>query len=203
MFDDGTAIRESLALLGASLEAQGTGPYEIVVVGGAALITVGFRVRSTRDVDVLALLEQRDSSELPVLVKEKPLPAPLLAAAARVAHAFGLDEDWLNPGPADLLDHGLPGGFVERLTAETFGPRLTVWFPCRQDLICLKTYAAADTGPGRHLEDLTVLAPSCEELWQAVQWTRTHDPSDSFRTILIALLRHFGCLGQAEELQHE
>lgn len=202
MFDSGAAVRAGLSLLEAALEAQGAGPYEIVVIGGAALSVMGIGIRSTKDVDVLALRQGPTHLRVPTLVKRKPLPEPLLAAAAAVADALGLSPEWLNAGPADLLDHGLPGGFESRLTAEFFGPQLTVWFPSREDLIYLKTYAAADTGIGRHTEDLQALKPSCEELLAGANWARSQDPSEAFREMLVGLLRYFQCETAAEEISH-
>ena len=113
------------------------------------------------------------------LAKHKPLPEALLAAAATVADAMGLDSDWLNPGPADLLDHGLPEGFERRIT-----------------------YAAADTGVGRHTEDLEALRPSCEELIAGALWAQSQDPSQEFRAMLAGLLRYFDCEVAVEELGH-
>lgn len=202
MFDSGAAVREALSLLGAGLEAERAGPYEIVVIGGAAMAVIGIGIRPTKDIDVLALRQAPRPLRGPDLVKGRPLPAPLLAAAATVAQALGLSADWLNPGPADLLDHGLPVGFESRLTSESFGPRLSAWFPAREDLIYLKTFAAADMGVGRHTEDLHALQPSCEELLAGAMWARSQDPSEAFREMLIGLLRYFGCEAAAEEVSH-
>ncbi len=203
MFDTGDSVREAFSLLGAVLEAHESGPYDIVVVGGAALSVIGVGVRATKDVDVLGLRSESSGSAAPVLVKRKPLPSELLAAAGEVGHALGLADDWLNAGPADLIDHGMPEGFVSRLAAQPFGSRLTVWIPSREDLICLKTYAAADTGPGRHTEDLRALGASCTELLAGAIWARSQDPSDAFREMLVGLLRYFHCDEAAKELGGE
>ena len=82
---------------------------ELVVIGGSALLAIGLISRPTRDVDVVALLAGQ------TLVDPRPFPAELIAARDRVARDFGLPENWLNAAPADLLDFGLPDGFVERL----------------------------------------------------------------------------------------
>src|ERR1700730_3026975 len=78
--------------------------YELVIVGGSALLALGLIARPTREVDVVALQEGG------MLVKPEPLPAGLVAARDRVARDFGLPEDWLNAGSADLMDFGLPAG---------------------------------------------------------------------------------------------
>jgi len=58
--------------------------------------------------DVLAILNGGE------FVSAEPLPPGLLAAARVVARDFGLLPDWLNAGPASLLDFGLPEGFLQR-----------------------------------------------------------------------------------------
>jgi hypothetical protein len=199
-FQNARVVEEALSLLGATLEARGVRPYEIVVVGGAAMSVLGFGIRPTKDVDVLALRDQAAGRSRVALLKHKPLPDELVSAAVFVADALGLEPEWLNPGPADLLDFGMPEGFEERLSPRSYGPRLTVLFPSRTDLIFLKTYAAADAGPGRHTEDLQALRPSCEELLAAARWARSHDPSQPFGELLVALLRYFQCQAAAEEL---
>jgi hypothetical protein len=203
MFDTGDTIREAFSLLGAALESRESAPYEIVVVGGAALSVIGVGVRATKDIDVLALRSRSPGSPATGLFKHKPLPSALLEAAEAVEHALGLDHDWLNAGPADLVDQGMPKGFESRLTSERYGSHLTVWFPSREDLICLKTYAAADTGVGRHTEDLRALGASCDELLAGALWARSQDPSEAFREMLIGLLRHFHCDEAAKEIAGE
>lgn len=69
-------------------------------------------------------------------------------------------------------------------------------------LISLKVYAAADTGVGRHTDDLRALGATCEELLAGTVWARTHDPSLDFCRSLCALLRYFGCAA-AETLERE
>lgn len=196
-------IEAALSMLAATLEARDVVAVELVVIGGAAFNLAGIVIRPTRDVDVLALCEGREPDGAPVLVKRKPLPEPILSAAAFVAGALGLDADWLNAGPADLLDWGLPEGFERRLAVRRFGTRLAVHTPAREDLICFKVYAAADTGVGRHTQDIEALGASCEELLAGARWAHTQDPSDGFRTMLVGLLRHYGCDRAAEVFSDE
>ena len=118
-----------------------------------------------------------------------PLPPFLLAAVRDVAAATGLRDDWLNAGPASLLDFGLPPGFEHRTTTRRFGP-LTVHLAGRKDQICFKLYACVDQGPGsKHAVDLRRLKPSREELAQAAVWSKTHDPSEGFAQQLELALR--------------
>lgn len=159
---------------------------ELVVIGGAALTILGFVDRTTRDVDVVALLE--DGALVPV----KLLPQALIAARDAVAADFGVSDRWLNAGPSDLLDFGLPDGFLERLEHRDFGSALTVHFAGRLDLIHFKLYALVDQGLGRHESDLRALAPTRDEFLAAARWTRTHDPSEGFREQLEGALRYLG-----------
>ena len=201
---DGTdAIDRALSLLAVTLESRGVAPVELVVIGGAALNVLGVCIRPTKDVDVLAVLDDRVGHGELVLVKQKPLPEPIQAAAQTVADALGLDPGWLNAGPADLLDCGLPEGFEGRLTPRRYGAHLTIHLPARSDLICLKVYAAADMGVGRHTEDLRALDPTCGELLSGVRWARTQDPSEGFLDMLQSMLRYFGCDDAGETLRHE
>ena len=97
-----------------------------------------------------------------------------------------------NTGPADLLDFGLPEGFIDRLETHSYGDYLAVYFASRFDQIHFKFYAAVDQGPGKHSEDLEALAPTREELLRAARWARTHDPSPGFERELRRALAHFG-----------
>ena len=160
--------------------------FELVVIGGTALIALGLVERATRDIDVVALLADG------MLVSATPLPRLLVEARDRVAADFRLDGQWLNSGPAGLLQWGLPEGFLDRLTAREYGEWLTVYFASRFDQIHFKLYALVDQGAGRHEADLLALSPRPDELHTAARWSRTHDPSDRFARELTAVLRHLG-----------
>jgi hypothetical protein len=81
------------------------------------------------------------------------------------------------------VDWGLPEGFETRLVTKPYGTALAVHFSGRLDQICFKTYAAADVA-GRHLTDLTKLAPTRDEMDFAFRWVVTQDPSTGFRAQL-------------------
>ncbi len=153
------------------------------------MLALGMIERATRDVDLLAL---RDGDEL---TKPEPLPTELVAARERLRRDFRLPHDWLNAGPASMLDLGLPEGFAQRLEERRYGPALRVHFASRLDQIHFKLYALVDQGPGRHESDLRHLHPGEQELIAAARWTRTHDPSPGFRDGLERVLRHFGVEG--------
>jgi hypothetical protein len=182
---DQNRAEQVLSALGDQLDAAGE-RFEIVVIGGSALLALGLIDRATRDVDLVALIEDGG------LVDPKPLPEGLIAARDRVAQDFGLDADWLNAAPSSLLDFGLPDGFVGRLESRAYGPSLTVHLASRFDQIHFKLYALVDQGPGKHEADLRALAPSRDELLQAARWSTTHDPSDGFRQELLAALEYLG-----------
>ena len=124
------AAEQLLNALGEQLAAHGES-YTLAVVGGSALLALGLISRATRDVDVLAIVDDNE------LMSAQPLPAALLDAAHTVARDFGLADDWLNPGPTSLLDLGLPDGFYERAQYRVYGPGLEILFASRVDQIHL------------------------------------------------------------------
>jgi len=190
-FSSQASLDQALALLAGRLDLAQSEPVRLVVCGGSALIAMGLRQRTTRDVDVVALMNAAHE-----LVDPDPLPGLLLTAAEQVARDLGLPTGWLNNGPSrgegGLFQMGLPEGFVGRLTGKTYGTRLAVFFIGRLDQIHFKLYAAADQRDGTHLTDLKALDPSAAELEVAARWTMTHDVSEGFKLVLQELL---GLLG--------
>ncbi len=184
---DRSSLTTALRALGDVLGARGhTG--DLVLVGGAALLLRGTVTRPTKDGDILG--ERRADGSIGRLDQ---LPPWLARAAADVARAYGLADDWLNLGPSSLLEGLLPAGFEERLSLVEFGA-LRLWVAGREDLVALKLWAAADRwpAPGRHLADLEALAPTNGELRNAAAWTRLRDPSPGYRELLDALLGRLG-----------
>lgn len=185
-FNDAASVKAALGALAEQLAARGE-RHDLVVIGGSALLALGLVLRVTRDVDVVATVIGGD------LTPADPLPQGLVWARDKVARDLGMQNDWLNTGPAELLRLGLPDGFADRLETHHLGPYLTVRFASRLDQINFKLYAAVDDGgPGKHERDLVVLAPTPDELVAAARWSRTHDPSPGYRESLEAALRHFG-----------
>lgn len=162
---------------------------ELCVIGGTALNAAGLANRPTKDVDVVGL-GVRSAGSL-IVQKASPFPEPLVSAVTAVARQFGLPADWLNCGPTDLIDHGLPPGFEERLSSTRHGATLTVHYASRLDQICFKTFAAADSA-GRHLTDLLSLGPTEDEMRFAVSWVRNQDDSAAFTKQLALLLGYLG-----------
>ena len=62
----------------------------------------------------------------------------------------------------------------------------------RIDQIHFKVFAAVDSGPGRHVDDLRELRPSPDEIEKAAFWAMTHDRSVEFRMVLVSMLRQMG-----------
>jgi hypothetical protein len=184
--DTTDATEQLLSALADQLHELGA-KYDVVVIGGSGLLALGLISRPTKDVDLLAV---RDGDRL--LGSADPMPDALVTARDRVARDFGLPTGWLNAGPTSLLDLGLPEGFVDRLERHDYGPALTVWFAARVDQIHFKLYAMADRGPGKHEADLRALAPTRDELLAAARWTRTHDPSEGYLTMLTQALEVLG-----------
>lgn len=191
---DNQRLDQALGLLSERLGLAQSPFYELIVCGGSSLVARGFVARVTRDVDVVA---RREPSGL---VSSRPLPAALLAAAERVAADLGLMPNWLNSGPADLFEMGLPEGCIERLEPRSYGSHLVVWFVGRLDQIHFKLYAAADQGPGRHVDDLIALQPTSDELLKAARWAFSHDVSPGFREIVRDVLTKLGHAGVAAQL---
>jgi hypothetical protein len=188
-------LDEALTLLAERLKLTAAEPQELVVCGGSSLIARGYVSRVTRDVDVVARRVHGAD-----LVSARPLPPLLVEAAARVAVDLGLPDRWLNDGPADLFEMGLPAGLVERLQSRTYGSHLTVWFIDRIDQIHFKLYAAADQGPGQHVDDLLALNPTDDELLAAARWTFSHDVSPGFRSLVRDMLIQLGHAKVANQL---
>jgi hypothetical protein len=184
-------LDQALSLLAGRLELARAEPLRLVICGGSALIAMNLRRRTTRDMDIVALLNAAHEP-----ISPDPLPDCLLKAADQVARDLGLFEGWLNNGPSrgegGLFQMGLPEGFVGRLTEKKYGPRLSVYFIGRFDQIHFKLYAAADQRDGTHLNDLTGLHPTAAELEAAARWAMTHDVSEGFRMILKQLLTQLG-----------
>jgi hypothetical protein len=176
-----------------------TEAVRVVICGGAALIATGLRSRTTHDADVVALVNPAGE-----LVSPVPLPPFLLKAAEQAARDLGLLPNWLNNGPSrdegGLFQMGLPAGFADRLTRQTFGPRLTVYFIGRLDQIHFKLYAAADQRDDTHIADLRALKPNDAELEAAARWTMTHDVSPGFRSVLQELLKEMGYASVAKNI---
>jgi hypothetical protein len=168
----------------------------LVVCGGTALNALGLVQRTTADIDVVGFAEEVEGQ---IVVSRAEFPGWLRDAAGKVARDLGLPKDWINDGPAALVELGLPEGFSRRLTKVETGSSLSVYYISRIDQIYFKLYASADRG-GYHVDDLMKLKPTEREIVEAAKWTMTHDVSPAFRGIMIDLLRRLGFDDGSKEL---
>lgn len=171
------SLENALFALGQRL-AHSRQHYEVVAIGGANLVLLGYIDRATKDLDLVALMESGR------LISAKPLPSGLLKEIKEVGIALEIGEFWVNGGPTSLLDSGLPEGFEGRLVTRKFDG-LTIHFAGRLDQICFKLYAAVDQGPtSKHFADLKRLEPNHMELLTAKKWCLTQDISPEFSLFL-------------------
>jgi hypothetical protein len=166
-------LEGALNVLGQLLADRGL-HYEVAAIGGGSLLLLGLIDRTTKDLDLVALVKGRE------LFSANPLPPPLVQAAEEVGRALDLGKDWLNIGPASLLEMGLPSGFISRLHIRKYRG-LVLYLADRFDQICFKLYASVDQGPhSKHFADLHALTPTLDELYRAKNWCITQDVSANF-----------------------
>ena len=177
-FDSAAPINDALGALGKLLEAQGIS-YAFVVAGGAAIALLDQLARTTADVDVLCIRDDRAG----LVAAPNPLPRDVLRWAEEVATDYGLPTDWLNSQLSSGYSAGLPVGFGDRVRWLRYGS-LEIGVLHRTDLIALKLEAAADhvqrgetwriaPTERRHLDDLISLCATTEELTAAATWVRS------------------------------
>jgi hypothetical protein len=179
-------LDEILFALDRQIQFNSGSSIGLLVCGGTALAALGLIDRTTKDVDVIAQVE-----ETPEGIKIRKIdrfPDWLERAAITVARDFGLPEDWLNLGPASQMDLGLPHGIERRLVKRSYGSYLTVYFIGRTDQMFFKLYAAVDRND-YHVQDLLALHPTEKEMEEAVRWVLTQDVSREFRSILKDFLK--------------
>ena len=195
---DTKMLDQALSLVAKRLELDGAAPIRLVVCGGASLIATNLVLRTTRDVDIVALADADGK-----LLNPAPLPPDLEEVSKQVSSDLGLKENWLNNGPSSgeggLFQMGLPEGFVDRLQERAYGEKLTVYFIDRLDQIHFKLYASIDRG-GYHIDDLKALNPTDDEIEQAARWSMTHDVSEGYAEMLRQFLKEFGYESVAERI---
>jgi hypothetical protein len=78
-------FEQAFLLLNGRLALADAPRFNLIVCGGAALVATGLLSRVTRDVDLVALMDDTG-----VLLDPEPLPSPLVLAAHEVADDLGL-----------------------------------------------------------------------------------------------------------------
>lgn len=200
MFEGKKEIETVLMALSEQLDVEGISVLEMVVCGGAALNILGYVERTTKDIDIIAFVDRNKENSV-FLVKASPLKPALVVAAKRVQKDFNLPENWLNDGPASVMDFGLPEGLMGRVETRSYGKNLIVHFLSRYDQIHFKLYAAVDWGRRDvHYSDLVALNPIAEELEEAARWSMTHDSSEGYKEVLKDFLRKIGHTNVAKRL---
>ena len=169
-----------------------------IAARGSALIATGIVSRTTKDFDIVALMDASDR-----LIEPSPLPETLLTAAKEIAPFLGVGSNWLNNGPSrgegGLFQMGLPDGFASRLTKQVVGSHLTVYWIGRLDQIFFKVYAAVDRG-GRDIVDIYALNPTEVELELAARWAMQNDVSPEYKWLLGGLFKDLGYETLAQRL---
>ena len=181
-FESPDQIDGALQRLGSRLVYEDTDPISLVICGGSAMNVLNVAQRTTRDVDVLAIVEETESGI--VLQPDKALPDDFREVVAWVAQDLQLEEDWLNMGPKDVLAvYGAPEGMTKRWEEREYGPSLKAFFISRLDQVHFKLLAAMDPkARARHLEDLMYrIKPSEGEVRAAVAWLLDRETSPQFR----------------------
>lgn len=200
MFKGKTEIEKIFTALSEQLEDKSHETViEMLVCGGAALNVLGYVTRTTKDVDVIAFID-KNKNGVDILTKASPLKPALIEAGKLVQKDFNLPDNWINDGPASVMDFGLPKGLMDRAETHKYGKNLIIHFLDRYDQIHLKLHAAVDQSGGKHYDDLMALKPTAEELEQAARWSMTHDPSEGYRTVLKDFLLKIGYKNAAEKL---
>jgi len=134
--------------------------FNAIVVGGTALNLLGVVSRPTKDCDIL----------YPRIPEEIAQASRAFAAQIRAVEM--LQDDWLNNGPATLIEH-LPLGWQERVLTVFAGEALHLRCLGRQDLLCAKLFALCDRGID--FDDCIALAPSPVELAAVRVWLEPQD----------------------------
>ena len=106
---DTTGRDGALRVLGQLLADRGL-HYEVVAIGGGSR-TILFRTHRPNYKGLRFSCSHERSGNL-FSANPLPPPLPLLKASEEVGIALHLGKDWLNIGPASLLEAGLPEGFL-------------------------------------------------------------------------------------------
>lgn len=153
------------------LDKQLSSAFDVVIVGGAAMILYFGALRATRDVDVLVL--KGDASEL-------------REAAQDIAQDYDLPVTWLNDGAKGFASI-LPPDFAQRLTRLDYSfEHLRLYALGRPEQTAMKIIALRE----QDLEDLELLLPQLSSAEQKTVVNIMHHVSQ-FRTDWAQRMRYF------------
>ncbi|MCI0748546.1 MAG: DUF6036 family nucleotidyltransferase [Verrucomicrobia subdivision 3 bacterium] len=119
-FSGKSDIEEALKRLNAKMVYADLDLVELVSCGGASLNLMGLVSRSTSDVDIICAVKVGARGKIR-LVPGAILSPRFDELVAEVGRELGIKEEWLNFGPAPLVDFGLPRGLVKRLKRRSYG----------------------------------------------------------------------------------
>lgn len=158
---------EALSLLSQFLARDKAPPTWLIVCGGSALQAHGIIQRATKDVDIFA-----ERNEINGISAAYPLSAALQKNIQSVAKILKLPNNWLNASTSffQLPLGDYPSYFWADLKDEEYGSHVKVSYLSPKGLVTLKTLAALQREASRDTEDLIALAPSEEDMTQALDW---------------------------------
>lgn len=183
---NGDRAEEMLRALGEVLDEQGE-RTDLFVCGGMALVLQQLSDRPTRDIDVMGRVVERDGA----LELQKPtLSRGLRDAIKRVGVLYGKGKNWLNTAAVILLDETvLPEGMVERAEAREYGNCLMIRLCSRQDMVCLKIWAALDRS-GPDIEDLKEMGATEKEVLEGYKWCVAQGGDEEALRVIITEVGH-------------
>jgi hypothetical protein len=201
-FSGKQGIEEALNRLNAKMVYAGMEPIELVSCGGAALNLMGWVSRSTSDVDIICAAKVDVKGKVK-LQPDLVLPPQFFMLVEEVGREMGIKPEWLNFGPAPLVEFGLPVGLADRLQRKSYGSCLALHLVSRLDQVHLKIYATMDpkTRLESHLGDLLDLEPTEAEAKAAVEWLLNRKTSREFRRKLRQVLDRIGHEALAQRLR--
>ncbi len=154
-----------------TLDERLSSSFDLVLIGGAAMILHFGASRATRDVDVLVL---------------RGNPTELRRAVKAVAREYDLPDDWMSDAAKGFADI-LPPDFYHRLTPLPFPfQHLRLYVLGRPEQVALKIVALRE----QDLEDLELLLPRLSEEERRVLIAITHHVS-RFRSDWAQKMQYF------------
>lgn len=178
---DWDRCKEAFIFLAELLEEAGEPPVHLVVFGGSAMQAGQSSLRTTHDVDVLAVKGEVDGA----ISQAWPLSTALKVAIAEVGVEFGFRQDWINAATSMFMVplQDFPEGFFSEMVELEISSDFRVSFLSRRSLIYFKIYAIANRSEERDRLDLKRLSPTREERAAAMSWLEGLELMDESRRL--------------------